>query len=144
MGDRAPVLRLILELFARDLRAEMRVRAQRLVAGLVWGVVAGLLALIGLVFLLVAAVIGLTPEIGAAAAWAVVGGAVLLFAGFAVLAAQPRAPRRPAPPAFAAPPVVPSAAADPSAMKQEGASGKTAMAVAAAALLAGLVLGRRL
>lgn len=138
------MLRLIVQLFARDLRTEMRLRTERLVTMLVWSIVGGLLALIGLVFLLVAAVLGLTPEIGAAGAWAVVGGITLLIAGLAFLAARPRVRSRPmAAPAFAPPPVVPPAGADPSAMSAPS-SGKGAMAVAGAALLAGLVLGRRL
>jgi hypothetical protein len=131
-------------MFAGDLVAQLRFRTQRVVTSLVWGVVAGLLGLVGLVFLLVAAVTGLTPEIGPAAAWAAVGGGTVLCAGLAALAARPRTPRRAVPPAFVAPPIIPPLAADPSAMKQTGSPGKTAMAIAGGALLAGLVLGRRL
>ena len=143
-----PVLRLLLEQFTRDIRLEMRLRAQRTVTTIVWSIVAGMLALVGLIFLLVAAAFGLAPELGAAGATAVVGAGTLVVAGLAILAAQPRRPRvRSAampPPAFAAPPPMASPAADPSAMKQDEKSGKTAMAIAGAALVAGLVLGRRL
>jgi hypothetical protein len=111
---------------------------------LVWGVVAGLLGLVGMVFLLVAAVIALTPEIGAAGAWAAVGGGVVVCAGIAALAARPRARRRALAPTFAPPPTISPLSADPSAMKSADRPGKTAMAIAGAALLAGLVLGRRL
>ena len=142
------MLRLLLEQFTRDIRLEMRLRAQRTVTTVVWSIVAGMLALVGLIFLLVAAAFGLAPELGAAGATAVVGAGTLVVAGLAILAAQPRRPRvRNAavpPPAFVAPPPMAPPAADPSAMKQGDTSGKTAMAITGAALLAGLVLGRRL
>lgn len=142
------MLRLLLEQFTRDIRLEMRLRAQRAATTIVWSIVAGMLALVGLIFLLVAAAFGLAPELGAAGATAAVGAGTLVVAGLAVLAAQPRRPRVRAsavpPPSFAVPPPMPQPAADPSAMKQDEKSGKTAMAIAGAALIAGLVLGRRL
>jgi hypothetical protein len=142
------VLRLLLEQFTRDIRLEMRLKAQRTVTTVVWSIVAGMLALVGLIFLLVAAAFGLAPELGAAGAAAVVGAGTLFVAGLAFLAARPRRPR-PRVPAVQPSPLVPPPmtappAADPSAMKQDGAPGKTAMAIAGAALIAGLVLGRRL
>ncbi len=142
------MLRLLLEQFTRDIRLEMRLKAQRTVTTVVWSIVAGMLALVGLIFLLVAAAFGLAPELGAAGATAAVGAGTLLVAGLAVLAARPRRPRPRVPVAppspFVPPPVMTPPAADPSAMKSDGAPGKTAMAVAGAALIAGLVLGRRL
>jgi hypothetical protein len=141
------VLRLLLEQFTRDIRIEMRLKAQRTMTTIVWSLVAGLLGLVGLIFLLVAAAFGLAPELGAAGATAAVGAGTLVVAGLAVLAAQPRRARARAPvraaPAYVAPPPTAPTGADPSAMKEEK-SGKTAMAIAGAALLAGLVLGRRL
>ena len=134
-------------LFGRDLRMEMRVRSQRMmtrmVAALVWGIVAALLGTIGIVFLLNGAVIALLPEVGPALAYAIVGGAVLVCALVAGLVAA-RRPRPVAGPAFVPPPVVPPLAADPSAMRPGGGAGKTGLAMAGGALLAGLILGRRL
>ncbi len=138
------MLRLLIEQFTRDIRLEMRLRAQRTVTTIVWSIVAGMLALVGLIFLLVAAALGLTPELGPAGATAAVGGGTLLVAGIAALAARPRRPRVQRAPTFVAPPPIVSPAADPSAMRQEDKSSKTGMAIAGAALLAGLVLGRRL
>ena len=144
------MLRLLLEQFTRDIRLELRLRAERTVTTIVWSLIAGLLALVGLIFLLVAATIGLTPELGAAGAAAAVGGGMIVVAGLAALAAQPRRrPRvRPAsmvpPAAFAPPPPMAPPAPDVSAMKQGERSGKTGMAIAGAALLAGLILGRRI
>lgn len=138
------MLRLLIEQFTRDIRLEMRLRAQRTVVTIVWSLVAGMLALVGLIFLLVAAALGLTPELGPAGATAAVGAGTLLFAGIAVLAARPRRPRPIRAPAYVPPPPVAPPAADPSAMRQEDKPGKTGMAIAGAALLAGLILGRRL
>jgi hypothetical protein len=138
------VLRLLLEQFTRDIRIEMRLRARRTITTLVWSVIAGMLALVGLIFLLVAAALGLTPELGPAGATAAVGAGTLVVAGLAFIAGQPRRPRVRAAPAYMAPPPMPPPAADPAAMRQETPSGKTAMAITGAALLAGLVLGRRL
>jgi hypothetical protein len=149
------VLRLLLEQFTRDIRIEMRMRARRTITMLVWSIIAGMLALVGLIFLLVAAAVGLTPELGAAGATAAVGAGTLVAAGIALAIGQPRRPRvrsggaGPAYPAASAaaytpPPPMPPPAADASSMRQDDRSGKTAMAITGAALLAGLVLGRRL
>lgn len=149
------MLRLLLEQFTRDIRIEMRLRARRTITTLIWSLIAGLLALVGLIFLLVAAAMGLTPELGAAGATAAVGAGTLVAAGIALAIGQPRRPRMrsggagaayPSASAAApmAPPPMPPPAADPSSMRQEDRSGKTAMAITGAALLAGLVLGRRL
>lgn len=141
------MLRLLLEQFTRDIRMEMRLRAQRTVATIVWSIVAGMLALVGLIFLLVAAALGLTPELGPAGATAAVGAGTLVIAGIALIAAQPRRPRyrQPAVTAstFVPPPVMSPPSADPSAMKQGERPGKTTIAITGAALLAGLILGRR-
>lgn len=143
MGGMLVAARVVLALLER----EAGQRARR-AAGVGAAVLAALfIGLAGLLFVLYAVVLALTPYLTPAGAAAIVGAAMILLAAIlvAVTFRQPSTPRRPVETAASA------VAADLSTLAGEagrklGASIETpsTMTVALAALIAGLVAGRRL
>ncbi|MQT13625.1 hypothetical protein [Segnochrobactrum spirostomi] len=153
------MMKLLMEIAGAQLIADAGRRAKRGLLQVAWMIAAGLLALIGLVFLLVAVAIWLMPVFGPAGAIALVGGATIIIGLLIVLivsvAAQtPR--RRPLPAAGAS---VGDAAAGlaagfglgrrtrpttSDAPPSETGGVPPAVTAAVVALVAGLIVGRRI
>ncbi|WP_334175663.1 phage holin family protein [Pseudoxanthobacter sp.] len=142
-------------------RANVEATVRRAVVLAIALVAGGLLALIGFIFLLVALTLVLTPYLGpAGAAGAVGGGVVLLGALVALIATRRSAPPAPQPVAASDPLGAliaglgsrkaaggPARGAETEAAAEGGAGSSplpAALALTAGALLAGIVLGRRI
>lgn len=160
------MLKFLMTLAALDLRRTIALRIHRLANTAAWGAVAGVLVAIALVFLLVAAAIALVPYLGLAWAFAAVGGAVLLLGliAAAVAAAYTRPPPKQssglgaigsglgvglsaaAGAAGGAAASGPSTGGAPAAGTRRGfkLTGPAVLGAAGAALIIGMILGRRL
>lgn len=138
------MLKLLLTLAGAEAGAIVRARAERAARVVVWCLVAGVLGLIGLVFLLVALAVALAPHLGVAGAAAAVGGGVLLLAAIALAVGRYRPRYRPPAPL----PMAGLAAATGTATATEAGPARpvdasTVFAAALGTLLVGIVLGRR-
>ncbi len=125
--------------------SELKQRIRRLVTQGVLGAIGGVILLIGLVFLLVAAHLGLSLYVPPFASAAIIGGVLILVALIFFLVARSKggasAPSRPSPP----PPVAETAQDKMAELGLSfGSGGATpALLVAGLALILGFVFGRR-
>lgn len=133
----------------QGLKAEMAAKAQQIGVLIACAIIALIFMLIGLIALGIASAVLLTPYLGAAGAWGVVGGVALLIGGIVILAGTRT---RPAPRRVVAPvPLVAPVAAAPGPLEGlvtalpivSSAVSAAPVPIMIGALALGIILGRR-